>query len=105
MRQLPDGRWSWERGQTQPLCYECEALTDLYRYTISGAALWFCCSLCASRYAFRLGLVVDHDNRTLSKHYNGAYKGYSPYDMDDRECGCGGDYDCCDDAEDYGEDE
>ena len=32
--------------------------------------------------------------------YNGAYKGYSQFDMDDRECGCGGDYDCCDDAED-----
>ena len=35
--------------------------------------------------------------------YNGAACGYSPYDMDARECGCGGDYDCCDDAEDYGE--
>ena len=105
MEQLPDGRWRWERGQTQPLCYECEALTDLYRYTLDGVAFWFCSPLCASRYAFRLGLAIDHIDRTLNKPYNGAYMGNSPFDMDDRECGCGGDYDCCDDAEDYGEDD
>ena len=55
--------------------------------------------------------------------YNGAAFGYSPYDMDASECRYwaidhisddldddedyddGGDYDCCDDAEDYGEDD
>ena len=104
MRQLTDERYHWDYGESQPLCYECEALTDLYRYTLNGVALWFCCPLCASRYAFRLGLAIDHIDRTLSKPYNGAYMGNSPFDMDDRECGCGGDYDCCDDAEDYGED-
>lgn len=42
--------------------------------------------------------------------YNGASYGYSPYDMLDWECHNWGereseDYDCCDDAEDYGEEE
>ena len=116
MRQLPDERYRWDYGESQPLCYECEALTDLYRYTLNGVALWFCSPLCASRYAFRLGLAIDHIDRTLSKPYNGAYMGYSPFDMDADECRprrdydpCDdtedddGDYDCCDDAEDYGE--
>lgn len=46
--------------------------------------------------------------------YNGAAYGYSPFDIDARECRYwaidhladdddDGDYDCCDDAEDYGE--
>ena len=81
-----------------------------------GVDLWFCSPLCASRYAKRMGLDVDHIDRRLSKPYNGAYKGNSPFDMDDRECrpwrdydpyddteDDDGDYDCCDDAEDYGE--
>lgn len=40
--------------------------------------------------------------------YNGAYMGYSPYDMDADECRPWRDYDpydCCDDAEDYGDGE
>ena len=44
--------------------------------------------------------------------YNGAAYGYSPYDMLDWEChnwgdnyGDTDDYDCCDDAEDYTDDD
>ena len=103
MEKQPDGRWHWQPPTCRPLCYECEAETDLYCYDFDGEAFWFCSPLCASRYAKRMGLDVDHIDRTLSKPYNGAYKGNSPFDMDDRECGCGGDYDVCDDAEDYGE--
>lgn len=57
---------------------------------------------------------MTDDNNDDYEPYNGAAYGYSPYDMDARECrywaidhlvddGDDGDYDCCDDAEDYGE--
>jgi len=111
MEQQPDGRYHWEPGRCRPLCYECEAETDLYCYDFDGEAFWFCSPLCASRYAKRMGLDVDYINLTLSKPYNGAAYGYSPYDMDARECRYWADdeddddddYDCCDDAEDYRE--
>ena len=57
---------------------------------------------------------MTDDNNDDYEPYNGAYMGYSPYDMSAEECGYG-DYDpfgldddddpfdCCDDAEDYGE--
>ena len=63
---------------------------------------------------------MTDDNNDDYEPYNGAYKGYSPFDMDADECRprcdydpcdvCDdaedddGDYDYCDDAEDYGED-
>ena len=112
MEQQPDGRWHWEPPTCRPLCYECEAETDLYCYDFDGEAFWFCSPLCARRYAKRMGLDVDHISRTLSKPYNGASYGYSPYDMTDWEChdwgdnyGDSDDYDCCDDAEDYSDDD
>ena len=45
--------------------------------------------------------------------YNGAQTGFSPFDMDDRECNNWGDYidddreeyDPCDDADDYSDDD
>ena len=51
--------------------------------------------------------MTDDDNDDYEP-YNGAAYGYSPFDMMDFECrSCfeqgGEDYDCCDDAEDYGE--
>ena len=60
--------------------------------------------------------MTDDDNDDYEP-YNGAAYGFSPYDLMDFECrscfeqgGAGGypdpdDYDCCDDAEDYGEDD
>ena len=51
----------------------------------------------------------NNDDYDLYKDYNGAAKGYSPYDLDITECYDEDDdpelYDCCDDAEDYGEEE
>ena len=54
------------------------------------------------------------DNQN-DKPYNGAAYGFSPYDMDARECRYWAiehladddddDYDCCDDADDYGEED
>ena len=52
------------------------------------------------------------DNKN-EEPYNGAVRGFSPFDMDDRECNNWGDYidderdeyDCCDDAEDYTDDD
>ena len=53
---------------------------------------------------------MTDDNNDDREPYNGAAYGYSPFDMMDFECrSCfeqgGEDYDCCDDAEDYGEDD
>ena len=117
MRQLPDGRYHWERGQTQPLCYECEAVCDLYRYKHNGESLYFCSPQCADKWAADHNAEADHIQLTITDRepYNGAAYGYSPYDLMDFECrscyeqgGAGGypdhdNYDCCDDAEDYGE--
>ena len=57
--------------------------------------------------------MTDDNNDDDREPYNGAAYGYSPYDMDARECRYwaddedddDGDYDCCDDAEDYGDED
>ena len=88
MEQLPDGRWHWERGQTQPLCYECKAVCDLYRYKHNGDSLYFCSTHCADKWAAENNAEADHSTRTIydREPYNGAAYGYSPYDLMDFEC-------------------
>ena len=48
---------------------------------------------------------MTDDNNDDYEPYNGAYKGNSPFDMDADECRLWRDYDPCDDAEDYAEEE
>ena len=114
--QLPDGRWHWEPPCVRPLCQVCESDADLYKYDLGDDFLFFCSEACAEQYAKDNDLYVNHRGRRLyARPYNGAAYGFSPYDLMDFECrscfeqgGAGGypdpeDYDCCDDAEDYGE--
>ena len=51
MIQLPDGRYHWERGQTQPLCYECKVDGDLWRYNHNRESLFFCSIHCVDKWA------------------------------------------------------
>ena len=117
MEQLPDGRWRWKTRGLRPLCFTCMADGDLYRYKHNGESLYFCSPQCADKWAAEHNAEADHVQLTITdgEPYNGAARGYSPYDLMDFECrscyeqgGAGGypdpdDYDCCDDAEDYGE--
>ena len=89
------------------------------RYKHNGESLYFCSPQCADKWAADHNAEADHIQLTITDRepYNGAAYGYSPYDLMDFECrscyeqgGAGGypdpeDYDCCDDAEDYGEEE
>lgn len=103
MEQLPDERYHWEPPCVRPLCYTCESDADLWQYDWDGDWFLFCSRKCADVFARKNHLRVDHDKRVFFELYNGAVRGFSPYDMDDRECNNWGDNDCCDDAEDYGE--
>lgn len=106
MEQLPDGRYHCEPPCVRPLCYTCESDADLWRYDWDGDWFLFCSRKCAAIFARKNHLHVDHDKQVFFEPYNGAAYSYSPFDMDLNEClGLDerGDYDCCDDAEDYGE--
>ena len=105
MEQQPDGRWRLEPPCVRPLCCTCESDADLWQYNWDGYWFLFCSRKCAAIFARKNNLRVDHAKRAFFELYNGAVRGFSPYDMDDRECNNWGDYDCCDDAEDYGEDD